>query len=226
MLLKLWKKTAAAFSPLEFVRPGGYNEIWRVTWPLIILNASNVVMMLCNRGFLAYHQTEDLTAAVTAGQLFFCINSFFLITTSFTGTIVAQHFGNRDRESCVKAVWNGFYFGIAVTAVVLGLMPLLGSCLFRQGNLSEAIRERELAYFLTLTPSAGLVCMEAPFLSYFTATGRTKIVAAVKIGTCLISVPLNYIMIFGKLGCPALGIAGAGAAASTASCFSLLAAIL
>ena len=38
-------------APLEFVRPGGYAEIWRIAWPLIAMNASNVVMLLLNRAF-------------------------------------------------------------------------------------------------------------------------------------------------------------------------------
>lgn len=64
--------------------------------------------------------------------------------------------------------------------------------------------------------------MEAPFLSFFSATGRTKITAAVKIATCLVSVPLNYVMVYGKLGFPALGITGAGLAASSACAFSMI----
>ncbi len=210
------------WSPVEFVRPGGYGEIWKITWPLIIMNASNTVMLLCNRAFLAHNQLEDVTAAVTAGQLFFCANSFFLITTSFTGAIVAQHFGNKDRVNCIHSVWNGFYFGCMVSLILAFILPVIGHFVFQLGTVSEEIKTREVEYFLTLIPGGMFVCMEAPFLSFFTATGRTKIVAAIKISTMLVSVPLNYIMIFGKCGLPAMGITGAALAASTAMFCSFL----
>lgn len=155
MFQKVLKKLKSYVSLREFVCPGGYAEIWKIAWPLIVVNASNVVMMLCNRAFLAHIRTEDVTAAVTAGQLFFCVNSFFLITALFTGTLVAQHFGNKDPESCIRSVWNGFYFAIAVTVVLVPLLPLFGKWIFQFGDLSQEIKTREILYFAALSPLAG-----------------------------------------------------------------------
>jgi len=226
MFNRIFRTLRGYVSPREFLCPGGYIEIWKIAWPLIVVNASNVVMMLFNRAFLARIRTEDVTAAVAAGQLFFCVNCFFLITALFTGTLVAQHFGNKDRNSCIRSVWNGFYFAIAVTLLMVPLLPLFGQWIFQFGDLSQAIRDREIRYFAALSPLAGLSCMEAPFLSFFSATGRTKITAAIKIATCIVSVPLNYIMVYGKLGFPELGITGAGLAASSACGFSMVTSIL
>lgn len=44
---------AGYFSRRQFFEPGGYLEIWRIAWPLIILSASNTIMMLTNRIFIA-----------------------------------------------------------------------------------------------------------------------------------------------------------------------------
>lgn len=222
MIKKFFLRIRSDWAPAEFTRPGGYGDIWKIAAPLIFMHASNIVMMLCNRAFLAHNSLEDLTAAVSAGQLFFCSSSFFLITTSFTGTIVAQHYGNRDRESCVRSAWNGFYFGILVSLVLTVALPLFGDWIFHFGKLSEGIKIREADYFRVLTPSAAFGCMEAPFLTYFTAIGRARTVATVKFLSCCLSVPLNYIMIFGKCGLPALGGTGAALASTTAGLFSVL----
>ena len=218
----IFQRFAGAFSREEIFGKGGYAEIWKLSWPLILMNASNTLMLLVNRIILSKLQLEDMTASVAAGQLFYCSHSFFVITTSFTGTIVAQHYGNRNTLECVRSAWNGFYFGSMVSVLLVVLLPLFGSWIFRFGSLSDAVKAREIAYFAALTPSAAFSCMEAPFLSYFTATGRSRITAAAKIGTCILSVPLNYAMIFGKCFFPAMGITGAGLAVSAAGGFSFL----
>jgi MATE family multidrug resistance protein len=204
---------------------GGCNEIWKIAWPLVIVNASNTIMAIVNQGFLAHHRLEEITAAVPVSQVFYMAMSFFLVTCGFTGTIVAQNFGKGDLPRCVKTAWNGFYFGCAVAILLGTLLPLCGPWFFSFGKLSPEVRELEISYFRWLSPCAGLTCMEMAFLSYFTAIGKTRLVAIIKLGACGLSVPLNYLFIFGKCGCPELGIVGAALASVGASTFSVLAAM-
>jgi MATE family multidrug resistance protein len=205
---------------------GGCSEIWRITWPLVIVNAGNTILVLVNQGFLAHHRLEEVTAAVPVSQVFYMAMSFFLVTCGFTGTIVAQNFGRGDVKQCVRAAWNGFYFGCAV-AILLGiLLPLCGPWFFNFGKLSPEVKAFEVSYLRWLSPCAGLTCMETAFLSFFTAIGRTKLVATIKLGACALGVPLNYIFIFGKCGFPELGIVGAALASVAASVFSVIAAMV
>ena len=60
---------AGYFSRRQFFEPGGYLEIWRIAWPLIILSASNTVMMLTNRIFLAHDSPEEIAAAGFSDRL-------------------------------------------------------------------------------------------------------------------------------------------------------------
>jgi MATE family multidrug resistance protein len=60
--------------------------------------------------------------------------------------------------------------------------------------------------------------MGAAFFSYFSGQGKTWYSAVINSGACVLNVILAYIMIFGKFGCPAMGIMGAGIA-TTVSLF-------
>lgn len=221
LFLSVWRTFLGYFSRRQFFEPGGYLEIWRIAWPLIILSASNTIMMITNRVFLAWDSKDEVAASMPASQMFFTLMAFFLITTSFTATIVAQHHGSDNRVGCIRATWNGFYFGAIVAAVLAYLLPLGGAWILTHNGHHPQIAAYEAEYFIALCPCAGLICMETPFLSFFTGRGRTRIVAAIKIIGCLISVPLNYIFVFGKFGLPPLGILGAGFASSIASLCSL-----
>lgn len=209
------------FSRRQFFEPGGYLEIWRIGWPLVILSASNTIMMLTNRVFLAWNSPEEIAAAMPAGQMFFTLMAFFLITTGFTATIVAQFHGADDRAGCVRAAWNGFYFGAIVAALLTIVLPLGGSWIIAHNGHDSVIAGFETEYFVAMAPCAGLTCMELAFLSFFSGRGRTTLVAAVKVAGCIVCVPLNYILIFGCFGLPPLGIFGAGCANALANAFTL-----
>lgn len=213
---------AGYFSRRQFFEPGGYLEIWRIAWPLIILSASNTIMMLTNRIFIANDSPEEIAAAMPAGQMFFTLMAFFLITTSFTATVIAQFHGANDRVGCVQAAWNGFYFGTIVAVLLTFALPAGGSWIIAHNGHHPTIAAFEAEYFTAMSPCAGFTCMELGFLSFFTGRGKTMLVAAIKVVGCLICVPLNYILIFGKFGLPPLGILGAGTANSLANLCTLL----
>ncbi|MDY5696284.1 MAG: MATE family efflux transporter [Victivallales bacterium] len=221
MSARLWNSFAAMFSRRQFLEPGGYFEIWRLAWPLIILSASNTVMMVVNRIFLAKNSPEEIAASMPAGQMFFTLMAFFLITTGFTATVVSQYYGAANRDGCVRTAWNGFYFGTSVAALLALLLPLGGKWIFLHNGHDPQIANYEIEYFTGMAPCAGLTCMETAFFSFFTGRGRTSFVAKVKIIGCCINIPLNYLLIFGKLGLPALGILGAGLANSIANLCTL-----
>ena len=221
-ILPVWRTFTGYFSRRQFYEPGGYAEIWHIAWPLIILSASNTVMMITNRVFLAWDSKDEVAASMPASQMFFTLMAFFLITTSFTATIVAQHHGSDNREGCIRATWNGFYFGAIVAAILAYLLPAGGAWILTHNGHHPQIAAYEAEYFVAISPCAGLICMETPFLSFFTGRGKTMLVAAIKIVGCLVSVPLNYILIFGKFGLPPLGIFGAGTANSLANLCTLI----
>ncbi len=59
--------------------------------------------------------------------------------------------------------------------------------------------------------------------SYFAGIGRTRVVMICDVCGLIFNVPLCYIMVFGKLGLPELGIVGAGISTIIASFFRLFA---
>ncbi|MDR0932799.1 MAG: MATE family efflux transporter [Victivallales bacterium] len=213
---------AKYFDRREFTNPGGYREIWKIAWPLVVLNASNTIMMITNRVFIAQSSSEEIAAAMPAAQMFFTLMAFFLITTGFTATIVAQYHGSKDNVGCVRAAWNGFYFGSAVAALLAFVLPAGGYWIIMHNGHQQSIAIYEADYFVAMAPCAGFTCMETALLSFFTGRGKTALVAGVKIIGCIVCVPLNYILIFGKCGLPALGILGAGLANSLANLCTLL----
>ena len=203
------------FARSEFTAPGGYRELWRIACPLILMNASFTVMQLADRIFLARHSTLEMSAAPVAGILFFGMICLATVTINFTGSVIAQLFGAEDRRGCVEAAWSGVFAGLLAGAVMGVLVPFLGCRILRDCyRHAPELMELEVLYFLTLTPCAVLQCVMPPLFSFFSGRGETLRVAVVNVIACAVNIVLDYGMIFGGFGFPAMGIKGAGIATS------------
>ncbi len=209
------------FSRDEFVTPGGYRDLTRIAYPLILMSASTVVMQFADRKFLGNSSTEEMAAAMPSGILYFTLFCLFLVSANFTGTIVAQLHGTGNPKECVKAAWSGFYFSLMAGVLILTLLPVSGYFILKT-SMSSDLFPYALAYFLTLTPTGLFACLSSPFFAFFSGRGQTLQVAAVNIFTCLMNILLDWIMIFGHWGCPKMGIAGAGLATSLSSLLGFL----
>ena len=204
------------------VEGGGLQEIWLIAYPLILVNASNVIMTFTDRKFLSMHSTMDVAAALPAGILCFTLFSFFMMTSSFTSAIVSQYYGRGEKARCAQIIWTSFFFALFSGILCSYLMPPLGELIIKFGNHSPEIYNKEIQYFKTLMPSGGFSCIMAVFCSFFSGRGKTTVVALVSFGTCGMNCILNYTLIFGKFGYPALGITGAGIATTISQAFGAL----
>ncbi len=214
-----------SFNRRNFIGHGGYLEIVKIAYPLVIMSASNSVMQFVDRKFLAENSTLDVAASMPAGILYFTMFSFFMATCNFTSALVAQYHGARDRVNLLRAVWAGQTLAVIAGLIITFVIPPIGVyCIENSGHSGELI-SRELEYFSGLLPSGVFICMAAPYFAFFSGQGRTIPVAVINIAACILNIFLDYAFIFGKWGVPAFGIFGAGIATSIC-CFSLMAAIM
>lgn len=200
--------------------PGSYPEIWRIAYPLVLMNASHTIMQFVDRKFLSEHATEDVAAAVPAGILSFTLFSFFVVTTGFTSAVVSQFHGSDDHKSCARAPWAGFYFALFAGLVCSYIVIHLGFFLIELGGHHASLLNRELTYLGTLLPSAGFACLGAAFCAFFSGRGKTIYVTFIQFSACALNIGLDYVMIFGRYGCPQMGIGGAGLATTLSTVFS------
>ena len=98
-------------------------------------------------------------------------------------------------------------------------LPCLSEGRFRQ---SATVTLMAVPYVKICAPQCFTLAISVPFESAFKATQRTKIPLVVSSVTFTTNTFLNYVLIFGKFGAPALGISGAAAATLTARVFEVL----
>ena len=124
-------------------------------------------------------------------------------------TLVAQAFGAGKREDCHRSLINGVYLSIALTPILsapIWLMPRLLNSI----HVAPALVAETIPYTNALT--WGLF----PLLLYFAvrrslqAMSMVRPVAFALVTANIVNAVFNWILIYGKLGAPAMGTVGSG----------------
>ena len=203
-------------------RPGGYREMWRIAAPLIFSMGAFTIMLFCDRIFLSRHSSISIQAALPAGALAHTLTCLFQAIASYSGTFTAHYYGAKKPDQCVHATVQGLWIALASWPLILLMLPLGIWLMSISGHTPEVFAE-ERTYFSILMLTGIIVPLNAAIGGYFIGVGRTKVNLIASVVGCLLNILLNYIMIFGNWGCPAMGIRGAawGTAISSSVIFIL-----
>ena len=104
----------------------------------------------------------------------------------------------------------------------LGVNNLSSIWHFENVGHDSAQVELEKTYYTILMLGVIVTLTKTCLSSYFAGIGRTRVVMICDVCGLVFNVPLCYVMVFGKLGLPELGIVGAGISTIIASFFACL----
>jgi MATE family multidrug resistance protein len=123
-------------------------------------------------------------------------------------TLVAQSFGAGRLEDCHRWLVHGVVLALALTLPVTALLFLLIASLDVWG-LHPSVLTLTREYFEVVVWSLLPLLLYAAFRRYLQATGSVRPVTAALITANVVNVGVNWALIDGNLGAPALGVAGA-----------------
>lgn len=138
-------------------------------------------------------------------------------------TLVSQAFGAGQREDCHRSLVNGVYLSLALT-------PLLSAPIFFMPQFLRAIHVAPELASETIPYTNALTWSLFPLLLYFAvrrclqAMNMVRPVAFALVTANLVNALFNWMLIYGKLGAPAMGTVGSGW--STAIARAYMAAVL
>jgi MATE family multidrug resistance protein len=189
-------------------RPCGGREVLAIALPLVVQTCFWSVMWFIDRMYLIWHSPEATAAALPGGMFHWVLICLPMGIASYVNTFVAQYFGAGRHRRIGLAVNQGIWFGWAIVPLFLLAIPL-APWLFSFFQYDPQIRPLVLIYFQVLALGAGAVVISSAQSSFYTGRGLTGIVMLVNCIGTLLDISLEYLFIFGALGLPGLGIAGA-----------------
>ncbi len=198
---------------------GGYRQVLVIAFPLILSTGTMTIQHFVDRMFLSWYSTEAIAAAMPAGLLNFTIMSLFIGISSYVSTFIAQYYGAGQYHRIGVAVWQGIYVSLIGGIVLLLLIPMAQS-IFEFVGHAPLVRDNEIVYFRILCIGGIPSIASAAISGFFAGRGKPWPVLWVNVISTAVNLVFDYLLIFGKLGFPELGIRGAGIATLMASVVS------
>lgn len=198
-----------------------YKNIWRVAYPILISLVMEQMIGLTDTAFLGRVGEVELGASAIAIVYYMVL---FMIGFGFSlgaQIIIGRRNGEEKYKETGRIFWNGLYFVLALSVVIIGLSELFSPWLMRYMVSSELIYEAALDYVRWRLPGMVFAFITTMFRAFYVGTTQTKTLTLNSIVMVLSNILCNWILIFGKFGCPALGITGAAIGSSIAEFISL-----
>ena len=197
----------------RYYGPQGYAEIMRVGLPLVASMASSTVMQFTDRLFLAHYSVDAIAAALPAALVSLTLMLFLMGTCGYATVLIAQYVGSSAPHRVGCALWQGIWSAVA-GALISAAMWWVAGPLFALGGHDPAIQVLEVDYFRILTVGSGFALLNSAVGAFYSGRGQNRIVMLANVVAAVVNVPLDYLLIFGGFGLPAMGVVGAGLATS------------
>lgn len=196
-----------------------YKMTMAVAVPIIIQNAiTNFVSMLDNI-MVGQIGTAQMSGVAIVNQLLFVFNLCVFGAVSGAGIFTAQFAGSRDHEGIRHTFRFKILVCLALTAVGSLVFLLGGESLIRLYLKGEGAAEDARLYLSYGKDYLGIMLLgllpfslSSAYSGTLRETGQTVIPMAAGISAVLVNLMLNYVLIFGHLGAPAMGVRGAALA--------------
>jgi MATE family multidrug resistance protein len=187
-----------------------------LAWPVVLARATQAVIGFCD-ALMVSPLGEDALAATTMGAL----NTMNVVILPMGTVFIVQSFsaqlkGRGELESARRYAYYGFVIAGAAALLGAAALPFVGDVL-GLFEYTPPVRAMMTDYLvLRLTSVGGIVATEV-LGNWYGGLGNTRLHMWVGFIAMGANILLNYLLIEGHWGAPALGVAGAAIASALSS---------
>lgn len=196
-----------------------YKMVLAVAVPIMIQNGiTNFVGMLDNI-MVGQIGTEQMSGVAIVNQLLMVYYLCIFGGLAGAGIFTAQYFGQKDDEGIRHTFRYKFWMALILTGLAAAMLLTQGEGLIQMylsgssdgGDLAAALRYGKI-YLKVMLFGLPAFMMVQIYVSTLRECGETVVPMKAGIAAVIVNLCLNYLLIYGKLGLPALGVVGAAIA--------------
>jgi len=202
------KSTLLSSSDIEDPTSLGY--MLKLAAPMVVTTISFTVMQFVDRFMVSRLGTDALAAVLPAGFVSFLPGGFAIGAITSLNTFVSQSLGRGDKEDCSNYFWQAVYMGLVYFLAVVAIMWPTAPWIFRAMGHPSAVVGMEVIYLRIMLYAHIIAVINWSSGQFFMGIHRPIITMCASLCGQVVNIVANYVLIFGKLGFPAMGIAGAG----------------
>lgn len=188
-----------------------YKRNLKLAVPVMITQAGQIVVQLADNIMVGHLGTSQFAGITFANSIYFVGMVFCICFTQGLIPHAGESFGKGDTERVKSLFFNSTILNIAVGILITVIMALIVPLMPKMGQDPDILVYAK-EYYITM------IATIIPIMAFFSVRnlsegiGITKYAMYITIFSNFLNVLLNWILIYGKMGCPALGVQGAAIA--------------
>lgn len=198
-----------------------YSFLFKLALPIIIGQLGGIVTGLADTIMVGQHSTQELAAASFVNNV---LNAFIIFGTGFSFNLTPLVGENLARnKKYVVSAWlkNSIVANFLLSILLMAVLVVIYFNLDRMGQpveLMPLIRP----YFMVSMISVVFVMLANSFRQFVEGITDPSVSMWILLSGNLLNIIGNYALIYGKLGCPEMGLLGAGYSTLFSRVFMLL----
>jgi MATE family multidrug resistance protein len=197
----------------RFIDPAELRALARLAVPIVAIQVGLMFMGVIDTMMVGRVSREALAAVALGNFYYFAAAIFGMGVLLALDPVISQAVGAQDDAAIARAVQRGFLISLLLTLLASVVLPTARPVLALLRQPAEVV---PLAHTYVLGTIPGV----APFFLFVVlrqtlqAMHQTRAIVITIVIANLVNVLVNWMLIFGKLGAPALGVLGAAIATS------------
>ncbi|WP_205666524.1 MATE family efflux transporter [Aminipila luticellarii] len=189
-----------------------YKKMWVIAVPVVIQNVISIGLNLVDILMIGRLGEKELAAVGSATQLFFIFSMVCFGLYSGAAVYVAQYFGAKNEAGIKKIIGIDLAAGITLSSLAFVLAMLMAPKLIWIFSRDEEVIALGAQFLRTVCFSYILTSITFAIVYNSRAVQRLKAATIINGSAIIINTVLNYCLIYGKWGMPAMGVRGSALA--------------
>ena len=196
-----------------------YRQVVALVLPMLIQNTISNVVSLLDNVMVGQVGTLQMSAVAIVNQLMFVFNLCIFGGMSGAGIFATQFVGAKDDDGIRHCFRFNFLLGIflviaATLVFTVAPTPLISMYLAEGTAETDAVATMGYARDYLFVMLFGLLpfAVTQMYVSTLRSLGETRLPMIASVTAILVNLFGNWLLIFGNLGCPEMGVTGAAVA--------------
>ncbi|MEM7332436.1 MAG: MATE family efflux transporter [Chloroflexota bacterium] len=188
-------------------------EVAKLAGPLVLLNLSQTLLGVADTFFVSRIGTDAVAAVGLASVIYFAVFMLFRGTANSTVVFVGRAHGEQDNSKLGTAVWQSINT-IAWLSLITFILPFLFTQIINLAAPADNsnVGSLGIAYARIRSLEIPLIMFSGVVWGFLVGRGDSRtpmILAWITVG---INIFLDWLLVLGNLGVPAMGVRGAATA--------------
>lgn len=191
---------------------GFYKAFFAMTLTMALQNLIVFGVNLADSVMMGAYSETALSGVGICNNIQFFLNMAASGISSGMTVIASQYWGKKDIKPIYKVSAVAMWLGIIFSGLIFAFAALAPEMLIRLFTDKEAVIEQSLLYLDVIKHTYLIYTLSTILLAILRSVETVKIGFYVSLSSFAVNIFLNYILIYGKMGAPEMGIRGAAVA--------------